>query len=104
MGRRCCISIRMHAAMAQTNNKFALALALLMGLVLLPAAGCDRKSDGGGGASGKVLKLGFVTNNASDFWKIAAAGVRKYEKEGNVQVDVKMPPSGTASEQNQIME
>jgi ribose transport system substrate-binding protein len=52
----------------------------------------------------KVLKLAFVTNNASEFWKIAAAGVRKYEKEGKVQVDVKMPPNGTADEQNQVLE
>ena len=34
------------------------------------------------GGSGKVVKLAFVTNNASDFWKIAAAGVHKYENEG----------------------
>jgi ribose transport system substrate-binding protein len=89
--------------MSQTTNGFGYAIALLLGLVLLPASGCDRKS-GGSEGSGKVLKLGFVTNNASDFWKIAAAGVRKYEKEAAVQVDVKIPPSGTAAEQNQIME
>lgn len=52
----------------------------------------------------KLVKLGFVTNNASEFWKIAAAGVHKYEKEGKVQVDVKMPPNGTTDEQNQILE
>jgi ribose transport system substrate-binding protein len=63
-------------------------------------AGCDR----GGGGSAKILKVAFVTNNASDFWKIAAAGVRKYEQEGKVQVDVKMPPNGTPEEQNQILE
>jgi ribose transport system substrate-binding protein len=93
----------MHAAMNKTSNRFGYAIAVFLGLTLLPVAGCDRKSAEAGG-SAKVLKFGFVTNNASDFWKIAAAGVRKYEKEGNVQVDVKMPPSGTASEQNQIME
>ncbi len=83
------------------------------------AGGCDQGSDtsggGGGGqrrrrggghagqrrrAGGEPLKLAFVTNNASEFWKIAAAGVRKYEDEGKVQVDVKMPPNGTAEEQN----
>ena len=61
---------------------------------------CDR----GGTGSSKILKVAFVTNNASDFWKIAAAGVRKYEKEGKVQVDVKMPSNGTPEEQNQILE
>src|ERR1700722_3704578 len=50
------------------------------------------------------LRLAFVTNNASDFWKIAAAGVRKYEGEAHVHVDFKMPPTGTVSEQKQILE
>jgi ribose transport system substrate-binding protein len=50
------------------------------------------------------LKLAFVTNNASEFWKIAAAGVHKYEKEAGVQVDVKMPPNGKTEEQNGILE
>jgi ribose transport system substrate-binding protein len=53
---------------------------------------------------GTQLKLAFVTNNASDFWKIAAAGIHKYEREANVQVDIKMPPTGTTEEQNQILE
>jgi ribose transport system substrate-binding protein len=50
------------------------------------------------------LKLAFITNNASEFWKIAAAGVHKYEKEANVQIDIKMPPNGKTEEQNQIVE
>ena len=65
--------------------------------------GCNREG-GGVSGDGKVVKLAFVTNNASEFWKIAAAGVRKYEGEGKVQVDVKMPPNGTTEEQNQIIE
>ena len=52
----------------------------------------------------KLVKLAFVTNNTSEFWKIAGAGVHKYEKEGKVQVDIKMPPNGTPEEQNQILE
>lgn len=52
----------------------------------------------------KIVKLAFVTNNASEFWKIAAAGVHKYEKESKVQVDIKMPSNGTTEEQNQILE
>lgn len=51
-----------------------------------------------------ALKLAFVTNNTSEFWKIAAAGVHKYEKEANVQVDIKMPPNGKTEEQNSILE
>ena len=45
-----------------------------------------------------------MTNNASEFWKIAAAGVAKYEKETGVQVDVKLPPNGKTEEQNSILE
>jgi ribose transport system substrate-binding protein len=55
-------------------------------------------------AAPKIVKLAFVTNNASEFWKIAQAGVRKYEGESKVQVDVKMPSNGTTDEQNQILE
>jgi ribose transport system substrate-binding protein len=76
------------------------ALAALIACALLAVGGCDR---GGNGAS-KIVKLAFVTNNASEFWKIAAAGVHKYEQEGKVQVDVKMPSNGTTEEQDQILE
>jgi len=52
----------------------------------------------------KVIKLAFVTNGVGEFWKIASAGVHAYEKEAKVQVDIKMPPTGAASEQNEILE
>ncbi len=54
--------------------------------------------------AGGPLKLAFVTNNASDFWKIAAAGVKKFEDEKNVHVDIKLPQNGTVAEQNGILE
>ncbi|WP_437593370.1 sugar-binding protein [Sorangium sp. So ce1000] len=80
-------------------------------LALLAMSGCNEKSEGtgaapaeGGGSKPKIVKLAFVTNNASEFWKIAQAGVRKYEQESKVQVDVKMPSNGTTEEQNQILE
>src|SRR3954470_5805749 len=68
--------------------------------------GCDRGKPASPGASGSGanVKLAFVTNNASEFWKIAAAGVHKYENEAGVQVDIKMPPNGKVEEQNQILE
>ncbi len=50
------------------------------------------------------LKLAFVTNNVSDFWKIAAAGVHKYEAEAHVKVDIKEPSTGKTDEQNRILE
>jgi ribose transport system substrate-binding protein len=70
-------------------------------IAYLGLVGCNRGQKAGGG---KLVKLGFVTNNASEFWKIAAAGVHKYELEGKVQVDVKLPANGTPEEQNQILE
>ena len=51
----------------------------------------------------KPVKLAFVTNNASEFWKIAQAGVKKYEKEAKVQVDVILP-DGTVADQNKKLE
>jgi ribose transport system substrate-binding protein len=82
-------------------------------LFALFAMGCSKKEETpAGGTTGaaeadakpKIVKLAFVTNNASEFWKIAQAGVRKYEQESKIQVDVKMPPNGTTEEQNQILE
>ena len=80
------------------------AVSRLLVTLLFAAAAGTACSSGAGTGSAPVVKLAFVTNNASEFWKIAAAGVRKYEAEGRVQVDVKMPPNGTPEEQNQIVE
>lgn len=66
---------------------------------------CDKKNNSGATpGTSKPVKLAFVTNNASEFWKTASNGVHKYEREAGVQVDIKMPPSGKAEEQNQIIE
>ena len=67
-----------------------------------PAAGAS--SGAGTDTAAKIVKLGFVTNNPSQFWKIAEAGLRKYEKEAKIQVDMKMPPNGTPEDQNQILQ
>jgi ribose transport system substrate-binding protein len=69
-----------------------------------PSEGTATGTNEAAAPSNKVLKFAFVTNNASEFWRIAAAGVKKYEQESKVQVDVKMPSNGTADEQNQILE
>jgi ribose transport system substrate-binding protein len=97
----------------------------ILSLALVTFLSCRKESDnnkptessGGGGAAQtasnikifkasdpNALKLAFVTNNASEFWKIAAAGVHKYEKEAGVQVDIKMPPNGKTEEQNGYLE
>lgn len=52
----------------------------------------------------KPLKLAFVTNNPSEFWKLAISGVRRSESETKTSVTVRMPPSGRVAEQNQILE
>jgi ribose transport system substrate-binding protein len=66
-------------------------------LVAAGAAGCRKSST-------KLVKLAFVTNNTSAFWKLASAGIHKYEQEAKVQVDIKLPPNGTLDEQNQILQ
>jgi ribose transport system substrate-binding protein len=95
-----------------------IAVALFSALLMM---GCNSKADNGTTSADtnatparvvtitkapdpKNLKLAFVTNNTSDFWKIASAGVHKFEKEQNVQVDIKMPPSGKLEEQTTILE
>ncbi|MES1204351.1 MAG: sugar-binding protein [Pseudomonadota bacterium] len=75
----------------------------MLALAFLAAASCNRNKGGGAGTA-KLVKLAFVTNNPSEFWKIATAGIHKYEAEGKVQVDIKMPPNGTPEDQNQIMQ
>jgi len=74
-------------------------LVAVVGVAAFALNGCKR-----GGSDAKVLKLAFVTNNASEFWKIAGNGIKKYEAEGKVQVDIKMPPNGKPEEQNEILE
>lgn len=85
-------------------------LALL--LLILGCSGC-KADPATGSATGskaqdvepaaKAVKLAFLTNNASEFWKIAQAGVRTYERESKVQVDVVLP-DGTVADQNKKLE
>jgi ribose transport system substrate-binding protein len=91
----------------RTLGKLSLVLAALPLLML----GCNNNKSGAAAASSgaapagdKIVKLAFVTNNPSQFWKIAEAGLRKYEKEAKIQVDMKMPPNGTPEDQNQILQ
>lgn len=93
--------------MNKAKRNLGLAIAALP---LLLAVGCNNSkagpasSSGAPAAEGKIVKLAFVTNNPSQFWKIAEAGLRKYEKEAKIQVDMKMPPNGTPEDQNQILQ
>jgi len=56
-------------------------------------------------ADDKRLKLAFVSNNASPFWTIARAGCEDAAKSlGNVDVDFRIPSTGSVAEQQQIMD
>jgi ribose transport system substrate-binding protein len=84
---------------------FSLALAFAL---MVP--GCGQKPEtqtpSGGGAAkpAKKLKLAFVSNNAATFWTIARTGCEAAEKElGNVSVDFRIPSTGSAAEQQQIL-
>ena len=54
--------------------------------------------------TGDQIQVAFLTNNPSDFWRIAMAGVRKAEAEFHVACDFQMPPTGTADEQQRMVE
>ncbi len=61
--------------------------------------------DAGAAAAGKKLKLAFVPNNAASFWTIARAGCDDAAKElGDVEVDFRIPATGAAAEQQQILD
>jgi ribose transport system substrate-binding protein len=79
------------------RTKFATYLLAVATLSLIATGGCRRSTS-------KPVKLAFVTNNTSSFWQLAAAGIHKYEQEGKVQVDIKLPANGTLDEQNQILQ
>lgn len=76
---------------------------VLAGLVL-GLCSCGNKQTAEKTDGEKSVHIAFVTNNVSDFWKIAQAGVKKGEKDFGVKCDFKMPTTGTAAEQKVILE
>ena len=65
------------------------------------------KADSGAAPApaGKKLKLAFVSNNAATFWTIARTGCDAASKDlGNVDVDFRIPSTGSAAEQQQILD
>src|SRR5277367_5040414 len=54
--------------------------------------------------AGTTLKLAFITNNSSEFWKIAAKGLEKANKELGINVELKMPETGKPEQQKKIIE
>ena len=84
-------------------------------LALMLLAGCHNGSNSGdttagttGGAAtggstggGSQTQLAFVTNNASDYWKICSKGVDAAAKDLNASVQFVEPNDGTAATQKQ---
>jgi len=54
--------------------------------------------------AGTTLKLAFITNNSSEFWKIAEKGLEKANKELGINVEMKMPETGKVEQQKKIIE
>lgn len=54
-------------------------------------------------SAGKI-RVAFVANNPSDFWKIAEAGTAKAAQEFGVEVNFRIPSAGTAEQQQQILQ
>jgi ribose transport system substrate-binding protein len=80
------------------------ALCLLACALIASLAGCNRQQSQPG-ASGKRLRLAFVTNNASPFWAIARRGTEKATKEiPNVEVDFRIPGQASAAEQKRVVD
>ena len=83
------------------------AAAVAAGLSVALIAGCKKSGQAGTatGSGQKTLNLAFVTNNASDYWTIARAGVDKAKGElQGVNVDFQIPGDGTAAQQKRIID
>ena len=72
--------------------------ALLVAALLL-VSGCAPQGDGA--ASSKPL-VGFITNGIASFWVIAAKGAEDAGVDFDVDVEVMMPPDGTAADQRRM--
>src|SRR5579862_6502901 len=90
--------------------KLLTTFSLLAALAL--CAGCNQQpstsagpADSNSKAAAKNLKLAFLTNNAANFWTIARRGTEAAEKQlGNGSVEFRIPSSGSAAEQQQILD
>jgi ribose transport system substrate-binding protein len=86
------------------RRAICLAAAFICASALASCGSKDETSATSGGEKKRAVNVAFVTNNPSDFWQIAKAGVAKAEKEFGVTCDFQMPPDGTAADQQRIVE
>lgn len=61
-------------------------------------------AESGADADPQRPRIGFLTNNASNFWTLARAGVRKAERDFQVDCEIMLPPNGSPEEQKQMLE
>ncbi len=87
-------------ARGRVRATLAALLAGAAGAVLL-AAGCREKAPA---KNGGKLRFAFVTNNPSNFWKIARKGCEEAERTLGISVEFRMPANGQAPEQRQIID
>ena len=85
-----------------SKRRVHLLITLTFMAIALPA--CKPQDQVGSKGEPAPITLAFITNNASDFWKIAQAGVDKAEAEFGVKCEVKIPANGTPAEQKTIVE
>ena len=72
-------------------------LALAISFIL---SGCGSSQDQGE----EKPRVGFVTNGIASFWVIAEKGARDAAVEFDVDVEVRMPPDGTAGDQRRMVQ
>ncbi len=75
-------------------------LGIAAALAALPAC----RSGAGPASRPDQVRVGFVSNNAEEFWTIAEAGTKKAADELGVEVLFRRPANGTAAEQKDIIE
>jgi ribose transport system substrate-binding protein len=82
----------------------SLLLALCVASILSSCGNKGNETSSAPGAA-KKRKLAFVSNNAANFWTIARTGCNDAAKElGDVDVDFRIPATGSAAEQQQILD
>src|ERR1700722_4076568 len=73
-------------------------------IAILPGCSKNESASPGGEPAAKKLRLAFVPNNSASFWTIARVGCNDAAKElGDVDVDFRIPSSGSAAEQQGIL-
>jgi ribose transport system substrate-binding protein len=73
-------------------------------LATLACSSPEPDAPGAAETAGARRRYAFVVNNPSSFWTLAEAGVRKAEAELGVEVDFRMPQTGSVDEQQRILE